>query len=200
MGINDGGYTFLSNRMFSKLTQDDIDVLFTKKTDVLLRISRPDGTQPYTVTKHLENNKPLTVKWNNNAGFYTPVNANIRPYLYLSFYSIAQTAPVTHIGFVSNGRVLRYTRCNNGQMNYFSFHSNPREVTPSSYHTNNLIYEREHLAVEWRRSAKRPYSGRRMPLEYFLLTEMHFPCAVYSSSDRWLNAVIPALGTAVGLR
>ena len=81
------------------------------------------------------------------------------------------------------------------------FLSNPQEKEPNRSHKGNPVYEQQGVAVDWRKTARRPYSGRRMPLEYFLLTEMHYGgCGCYTSSDRWLSSVTPALGTAIGLR
>lgn len=122
-----------------------------RKTDVLFRISRPDGTQPYTIVKHLDENELLTAKWNNSNGFNSPLNS--RPYLCLSFYSIAQTntLSVTYYGFVSNGEVLKHRRCDSGTMDYFSFHPNFDEVAPSWYHAGSG-YERKGIGVDWRKN------------------------------------------------
>lgn len=203
MGINGGGYTFLSNQMFATLTQADIDALFKKKDDVLMRILRPDSTQPYTVIEHPEK-KPISVLWNSNSGFIPPFNY-IKPYLFLSFYSSSQTSlpTVNKFGFISNGQDMLYDHSGNGVDNYFAFFSNPNELSPYEYHLDlqdKLVCERQGLAVDWRKSAKRSFSARGLPLDFFFMTEVHFNLETYTSSDRWLTSASPALGTAIGLR
>ena len=201
MAINDGGYTFIPNEMIAKLSVNDINSLFTRKTDVLLRISKPDGTQPYTVITKQKNTGGLSVQLSRYQGYARPVNYQLGPYLYLGTLPPRQSGNNKLLGFKSNGRNVLYRNCHNGKQNQFSFFSNPYERKPSDYHIRNLVYERRGVAVDWRRTAKRPYSGRRMPLDFFLFTEMHFGgCGTYTSSDRWLNSVQPAHGTAIGLR
>ena len=68
---------------------------------------------------------------------------------------------------------------------------------------SNLVNEKSGVALNWRNSAKRPASTRRIPVDFFLFTEMHFGgCGCYTSSDRWLlsDTVNPAFGTAIGLK
>ena len=102
--------------------------------------------------------------------------------------------------FMSNGIEISYP----GQQvsfNYFAFFPNPEEKKTSKYCIDDPTYEQQGVAVEWRKTAKRPNSCRRMPVEYFMLTEVHFCWAgTYTTSERWLGAVSPALGTAVGFR
>ena len=106
--------------------------------------------------------------------------------------------------FTSNGHTLSYNICPPGwkaDLGHFVFYSNPDEIKPSTYHSNNLVYERLGVAVDWRNTSRRPYSGRRMPLDYFLFTEVYYGgCGCYTSSDRWIGSSSPALGTAIGLR
>ena len=104
-------------------------------------------------------------------------------------------------GLKSNNHDASFRNCNSNPNAYFAFFPNNKEVEPSRYHQRTSTYERQGVSVEWRYTAVRPFSGRRIPLEYFMFTEMHFSgCGTYSSSDRWLTATIPALGTAIGLR
>ena len=101
------------------------------------------------------------------------------------------------LGFQSNGAPLRYTSCDGFNANLFAFLPNLSGLAASNYHSNNLIFERQGLAVDWRKSAVQPPSGRTMPNEFFFLTEVHMGgCGCYTSSDRWTDA----LGTAIGFR
>ena len=101
------------------------------------------------------------------------------------------------LGFQSNGEALHYTNCGGNRNNLFAFLPDHSELPPSDNHADNLIYEREGMAVNWRNTAVRTPSGRTMPNVFFFLTEVHMGgCGCYTSSDRWTDA----LGTAIGFR
>ena len=101
------------------------------------------------------------------------------------------------LGFQSNEEALHYTNCNEKRDNLFAFLPDHSELPPSDNHADNLIYEREGMAVNWRNTAVRTPSGRTMPNVFFFLTEVHMGgCGCYTSSDRWTDA----LGTAIGFR
>ena len=53
MGLNGGGYTFLSPAALSRLTKSDISEIFTNPSMFLLRARMTDGTQPYAVLRQL---------------------------------------------------------------------------------------------------------------------------------------------------
>ena len=203
MAINGGGYTFLSIEGVAKLRRLDLRYLFRNKRSVLLRISNPDGTQPYTVIKSIKANGLLSIQLSQHVNQNPPVNRHLGPYLYLATLPKSEANKRTKQGFKSNGREVSFTNCDANPNSYFAFFPNPRERAPSNYHRSNLVYERAGVAVNWRGTAKRPPSGRRMPLDFFLFTEMHFGgCGTYTSSDRWLlsGTRYKALGTAIGLR
>lgn len=203
MGLNGGGYTFIPRDVFSRLTVKDLNQVFKKKTDILLRISRPDGTQPYTVVSSLYDRAVLNLYLNTHDEDAPLNKATIgAPYLYLNTIPGRYMRHGSTGGFKSNGKRITYYNCDNSKRNQFTFFANPNERKPSSSHITNNVYERQGVAVEWRKSAIQPPSGSRMPLNFFLFTEMHFGgCGCYTSSDRWLNApASPALGTAIGLR
>lgn len=204
MGINGGGYTFLPPNIIAKLTAADIAKLWERKSDVLLRLANPDGSQPYTVLKS-RSKIALSVQINNHTGFQGPINKkNIgRPYLFLGTPSNTTNIKHTTQGFISNNQHITYRNCDGNPNAYFAFFPNPRERPVSNYHGKNLVYEKVGVAVNWRHSAKRPPSTRRIPETFFMFTEMHYGgCGCYTSSDRWMNpvAMYKALGTAIGLR
>ncbi|XP_020630388.1 uncharacterized protein LOC110067403 [Orbicella faveolata] len=98
---------------------------------------------------------------------------------------------------ISNGKPLRYANCDGSKDNLFAFLPNHSELPPSDRIADNLIYERQGMAVNWRNTAVPPPSGRTMPNEFFFLTEVHIGgCGCYTSSDRWTDAN----GTAIGFR
>lgn len=53
MGLNGGGYTFLSPMSLMSLTDSKLQKMFTDKTTFLLRVRKTDGTQPYAVLGQL---------------------------------------------------------------------------------------------------------------------------------------------------
>lgn len=203
MGINGGGYTFIPHEMFARLTDKDINQLFQNRSDVLLRLAQPDGSQPYTVVSQIINAGGLNIHLNKHGNEEAPVNKDTisTPYLYLNTLPAKIARNMSKTGFKSNNRKIIYSNCDNSARNYFTFFANPREREVSTYLHMDDFYERQGVAVDWRKSAKQPPSGRRMPLNFFLLTEMHYGgCGCYTSSDRWHRATSPSHGTAIGLR
>jgi len=197
MGINGGGYTFLSNSDIQRLTSKDLKFVFNKK-NVLLRIAKTDGTQPYTIIEPLNKKHHLSVQVNSFKGYTVPQNKNLGPYLFLGTLPALYARNRNIQGFTSNKKKIQFRNCNQNPNSYFAFFTNPHEKPVSTYHPN-LIYERQGVAVEWRKTAIRMPSTRRMPVDFFLLTELHFGgCGVYTSSDRWLAN--GAMATAIGLR
>ena len=68
MGINGGGYTIIPPIIVSNLLPEDVFYLFNQTNltdDVLLRISRPDGSQAYTVLKQFTNTGGMAVLLSN---------------------------------------------------------------------------------------------------------------------------------------
>ena len=204
MGINGGGYTFIPPSIVSKLLSEDMFYLLNQTNladDVLLRISQPDGSQPYTVVKQFTNTGGMAVLLNNFEGYTKPQNEFLGDYILLGITPAANARNNNQQGLKSNNQDISFRNCDKNPNAYFAFFPNDGEVEPSRYHQQNSIYERQGVSVDWRRTAVRPFSGRRIPLEYFMFTEMHFGgCGTYSSSDKWLTATVPALGTAIGLR
>ena len=68
MGIDGGGYTIIPPIIVSNLLAEDVFYLFNQTNltdDVLLRISRPDGSQAYTVVKQFTNTGGMAVLLSN---------------------------------------------------------------------------------------------------------------------------------------
>ena len=202
MGINGGGYTFIPPSIISQLQSGDIFYLLNRMdlaSNVLLRISQPDGSQPYTVVKQFTNTGGMAVLLNNFEGYTKPQNEFLGDYILLGITPAANANNTNTQGLKSNNQDVPFTNCDSNPNAYFAFFPNDQKIQTPHYHQENLIYETQGVAVDWRRTAERPFSGRRIPLEYFMFTEMHF-CGNYTSSDRWLTATVPAHGTAIGLR
>ena len=154
MAINGGGYTFLPSSIISKLRNIDLKYLFRQRADVLLRISKPDGTQPYTVITQYVNTEGLTVQLSSNVGYAAPQNKHLGPYIYLGTAPSANVKRRTMGGFKSNNINILYKMCTSNAPNptgFFAFFSNPSEKKMSSYYSDNDLYERVSVAVEWRK-------------------------------------------------
>ena len=208
MWLADGGYTFLPVQSIAKLTQEDMKHLLSDTKNVLMRIVKPDGTQPYTHIQPLRKSDTFRVHLHPvKPDTYYPkaVNSHLGPNLLLETMHGKVTAGRGEFGFLSNSKKVSYLYTYKGTeaniFNYFAFFSNPKELKPSDYLIDDPEYETRKVAVEWRGTARRPYSTRRMPVEYFMLTELHYMWGgAYTTSDRWINSANAALGTAVGFR
>ena len=65
----------------------------------------------------------------------------------------------------------------------------------STYHSQNLDFERVGVSIDWRNTGI--ISGENLPNNFFFLTEVHYGgSGCYTTSDRWVEAK----GTAIGLR
>ena len=203
MGINGGGYTFIRPSIISKLLPEDMFCLLNQKNladDIVLQISRSDGSQSYMVVKQFTNTGGVAVLLSNFEGYTEPLNVFLGDYILLGITPAAHATHFNEQGLKSNNQDVKFRNSDGTPNAYFAFFPNSQELEPSLYLANS-VYERQGVSVDWRKTAVRPFSGRRIPLEYFMFTEMHFGGAgTYSSSDRWLNATNPALGTAIGLR
>ena len=87
MTIAGGGFTFVP-RTAIRDTQESkqlISKLFTDRTQVLMRIQKKDGTQPYTLVRQLPEYKQylLGARVNNYVGYTSPLNSHMKDYLLL---------------------------------------------------------------------------------------------------------------------
>jgi len=57
MGLNGGGYTFIDPQDLPSLENDEIQAMFTDKTNFLARTRCNDSTQPYGVLQQLLTNR-----------------------------------------------------------------------------------------------------------------------------------------------
>ena len=86
MEIAGGGFTFVPRTaIWGNESQQMISELFTNRTQVLMRIQKEDGTQPYTLVQQLPRYKQylLGARVNNYDGYTSPVNSHMRDYLLL---------------------------------------------------------------------------------------------------------------------
>ena len=86
MAIAGGGFTFVPRTAIRGIeSQQMITELFTSRNQVLMRIQKKDGTQPYTLIEQLPEYKQhlLGVRVNNFDGYTSPANSHLGDYLLL---------------------------------------------------------------------------------------------------------------------
>lgn len=194
MKIDGGGYTFIP--LTCGIQGFELKNLFTDKSKVLLQLRYRDKSQKYTVIEPLKSCQPLSVQINSHTGFQGPKNKPMGDYIFLGVTSIKHGRWKDTQGFKSNGKHVTFLNCDANANGYFALFPNIYDITPSSYHSSNLIYERQGVAVNWRKTAL--VAKNYLPVTFFSFTELHFGgCGTYSSSDRWRDG---ATGVAIGIR
>lgn len=95
MAIAGGGFSFVPREAIRGIeSQQMITELFTSRTQVLMRIQKKDGTQPYTLVQQLPEYKQhlLGARVNNHDGYTSPVNSHLGDYLLLGNKTIVPRA------------------------------------------------------------------------------------------------------------
>ena len=194
MEINGGGYTFFSSDSLSRITQSDIDAIFTNKTDVLLRLLKLDNSQPYTVIRQYINTGGLSVQLNAFVNYTQPMNHQISDYLFLGLLPKNDTHPLQ--GLKANGQNVTFSNCGSGNHNYFAFFSAKTATFTSVYGCDQTNFD-----TNWRGTAIAPNPSSIMPTRFFMLTELHFGgCGCYVESGKWPLRRNPAKAAAIGIR
>ena len=192
MDTNGGGYTFLSNDSVSRISQSDVDFLLTNNQDVLLRILKPTGSQPYTVIQQYKDTGGLSIQYSNYVNYTKPTNDGMSSYIFVGTLPASFARNNENQGFISNDIQLYFRNCDKNPNNYFVFFSKRKQVSLRSRGGN--------LGVRWRETARQD-SLAKIPSNFFLFTEMHYGgCGLYSESVMWADTSAPAIGTALGLR
>ena len=202
MAIEGGGFTFLPRDLTTRSdSQRIVNALFTERQRVLLKLQhRGLHQESYTlITPHPSYWRyNFGVLVNSYNGYTPPVNKFMHDYILLGIIPKQEAAQHTIQGFTSNDRTVQFRNCDANPNSLFAFLPNHCRQVPSSYHSSNLVYERQGVAVDWRNAARSITNpARTMPNQFFFLTELHFGgCGCYTSSDRWKKYQ----GTAIGLR
>lgn len=201
MGLNGGGYTYLSPQSLLGLTDEDIQPLFTDKSNFLLRLRRDDGTQTFGVLEQIDQNSdiPLWLGVSHTTGFYPTYNEVPnrlgRPFLYFGFLSHEQTNndSIPLWGVQVNDVNRAYAKVA-GLRNYFALFAGFGEA--SALFTGNTTYD--HCNAILSTDQKNPPSGRVIPEEYFMFLEVIFQntCHMTTNSQnlRWLSITNAAIG------
>jgi hypothetical protein len=192
MGLNGGGYTFLSSRYLPVLSNNEIQKMFTDRTSLLMRFRTCDSgcTQPYIVLKQLSQyaDIPIKIGLNEFSGYTVPKNVPriSPPCLYYGFIPAAIAKSSSVLGVSANGEDFPYNTCDPHPSycqadpnNYFALFANYLETQP----INNTFSG----SLEWFRRvfecAKVNPSRRMMPEDYFYFMEANFGNAGYMQTD-----------------
>lgn len=200
MGLNGGGYTFLSTRYLQWITNADVQAMFTDKTSFLLRIKTCNGTQPYIVLKQYTPYRHINLKlgFNEHNGYIQPLNLPSmgNPYLYFGFLPEINQTDGAITGVWANGQDYTYRLCGPRMWSYLALFANYREIEPISFQLN-IDYP---FINEVFGSAKINPSKREMPEDYFYFSEIHFAyCGCHTETDSRLdNKCITSI--AIGFR
>lgn len=195
MGLNGGGYTFLSPMALSKLNRFDLAEMFTDRSAFLMRIRRTDGTQPYAVLSQLPkySSIPLKLGLSENTGYNAPVNIkNLgSPFLYFGFIPIVNGSNLDVQGLLMNGVPVTFKNCDRNPNSHITIFPDFSESVPSTYRVAGPVYGPIFSSV-------RPNpSGRVMPPEYFMFAESHWGgCGCYVQT----NQVPGVLGLSIGFK
>ena len=196
MDINGGAYTFISKNTLSTIKQSDIDSIFTDKSHVLLRLQKPNNSQPYTIIQQYIDTGGLSVQLNAFVNYTAPINHAVSDYLFLGFLPKKYSHQNQTEGLISNGVNLTFRNCDGIPNHYFAFYS----ASPPS---DTVIHSCDDTKFDtkWRESAILPNPSSTMPAEFFMPTELYFGgCGCYIESSKWPSRENPANSTAIGLR
>ena len=196
MDINGGAYTFISKHTLSTIKQSDIDSIFTDKSHVLLRLLKPDNSQPYTIIQQYIDTGGLSVQVNAFVNYTRPINYAVSDYVFLGLLPAKYSVYRQTEGLKSNGLDVTFRNCAGTPNNYFALFS-----ASTAINKNMLACDDTRFDIKWRGSALNSNPPSIMPAEFFMLTELHFGgCGCYIESSRWPSRQHPAKATAIGLR
>jgi len=57
MGLNGGGYTFLSPQSLLDVTNDEVQEIYSDPSSFLIRARKCDGTQPFGILEQLDEHR-----------------------------------------------------------------------------------------------------------------------------------------------
>ena len=171
-------------------------MIFTNKSDVLLRLLKPDDSQPYTVSEQFIKTGGLSVKLNAFNGYQRPTIYNISDYLLLGLLPASHSQENQEEGLKSNGRSITYVNCDGSGKNVLAFYAG------GNAHDNEIkSCDGTRMDIELRGTAKIPESSFKMPIDFYMLTEFLFGgCSCYTVSSSWPGRENPANATATGMR
>jgi hypothetical protein len=199
MGLNGGGYTFLSTRYLQWIINEDVQTMFTDKTSFLFRLKTCNSTQPYIVLKQLPQYESINLKlgFNENNGYNYPANWFLgNPYLFFGFIPIINATNNDIQGVWANGNNYTFKNADQNPNSYFVLFANFKET---SVRNSSLDSEWPFLNNVLA-SAKQNPSNRGMPEDYFFFLELHFGGGGCYAQNDWLLEKKGIISVAMGFR
>jgi hypothetical protein len=199
--LKGGGYTFLHPFHLPRLTDAELQAMFTDKSSFLMRLRKTDNTQPYGILQQLpqyQGNAALKLGLNNYDGYAKPQNTDAlgQPFLYYGFLSASLARQRTVQGLSVNGNSVTFTNCDANPNSYIALYPNFRETAPTTYAYNTQFPFSDTLFA---RHVPNP-SGRVIPDEYFMFLETHWGgCGTFTQTDGRSSAR-GVLGATIGFR
>jgi hypothetical protein len=199
MGLNGGGYTFLSPTHVSEMTDEELQAMITDRSNVLMRVRTANANQPYGVLQQLGAYRtyPIKIAINDYSSYMRPLNsAALGDYLYIGFIPVSRANVKSVQGLSVNGVDVTFTNCDTNPNSYIALFPNNRETAPTT-HTYSVLYTMFQQMVSALRSNP---SGRVMPDDFFTFMEMHQGgCGLYTQTDG-RTSVGGVISVAVGFR
>jgi len=203
MGLNGGGYTFLSPQSMVDLTDGDVQEMFTDRSNFLLKLRLFDGRQPFVVLSQISHfsDVPLMLGLSQHNGYRETANEPVfrlsTPYLYFGFLPdvITLNTTVTQWGLNTNGNERIYPKFPGGK-NYFALFPGFQEGV--HWDSGTMSYT---LCQQIFQSSAMPTpSGRLLPEDYFMALEVQWQqyCLASSNSENLNNLGVS--NAAIGFR
>ena len=197
MGLNGGGYTFLTPESIVQLQSSELSAMFTDKNSFLFRVRKTDGSQPFGVLKQLPQyaDVPLKLILSASNEYYSAINGKPnyvgQPYVFFGFLPISTVRNNSLQGLQVNGFNNTFTTdpAKNSH-SQFIVYPNFLENTPSTYDVPNAFCDKIFSNL-----LPNP-SGRVMPPQIYMFGETHWGGACFKQT----NMIPGVLSFAIGFR
>ena len=177
------------------------DVRVAPPTDVavdhvIVRHLRSNGNQFDTEMQQIRSYTTfkLSVQYNKYDGYARPQNyATMAPYIYLGFLPQIIAKSKSTQGYRANGRDFTFTNCDANPNSYMALFYNPKNKSPTNYHTkccyNKFMRQWVDVSIP---------ATHNLPSKYFFQIEMHMGgCGGYIVNG--YNTFSDIKGAAVGI-
>ena len=126
-------YIYLSKEAISKLDTASLGSLYSMTDHVIIRMQLGNGKQQSVIVRQLDDYVeyyPLSLQINAFQGYSRPINADIRPYMFLGF------VPDNVLGSIRGYKVgqtdLEFKSCQATPNNFIAFYANETFVKANS--------------------------------------------------------------------
>ncbi|KAL3869532.1 hypothetical protein ACJMK2_042200 [Sinanodonta woodiana] len=189
------GYTYISKRGLGVL--QSLSQLYNDRSHVVVRHRQINGIQKDVEISPLSAFRfryPMSIQLSQAIGYNVPVNAALRPYIYLGFLPAVYARSRTTQGYQVAGVDITFTNCDSNPNSYLAFFANPSNLPLNDYYTRCCMSS---VVNAWITRATDSPLSRYLPQKYFYDFEMHMGgCGGYVSTGSF-----PSIsGATVGFR